>query len=264
MGSEGLKNYGTTVLITNDVEQFQVPSGDDLLSTDANTHTFPTKVIAFCLGAVALIAGLSSYHSDSNVPVPMLGISKESSLDLPDYLVSLDESDEDWDNLKGQLTSSWVIGEEGKGNLIPDKVEIVEFVKDHYVFRAYGGEGKANQCGYWWVLNPPTGDTVTYFDHFAICNAWNDATDIIRCRVPQGYKSAVGIGQSVDCPSGNHLAPLDTILQLNGNICQAAVPVESHLSCEYCSSEYYNLENSECSNKGASYIDGFDFNVGNR
>jgi hypothetical protein len=262
MGPEG-KNYGSVVLITHDVEQFQVPPGDDQLSTDANKHSSLTKVIAFCLGAVALVAGLSSYHYDSNA-VPMLGMRKEASLDLPDYLVALDESDEDWDDLKGQLTSSWVIGTEGKGNLIPDKVEIVEFVKDHYVFRAYGGEGKAKQCGYWWVLNSPTGDTEKYFDHFAICDAWNDATSIIRCRVPQGYKTAVGIGQSVDCPSGEHLAPLDTILQLNGQICNAAVPIEGHLSCEYCSSDYFNLEESTCSNNGANYIDGFDFNVRNR
>ena len=120
-----------------------------------------------------------------------------ASLDLPSYLAALDETDPEWDDYSSQLTSRWVVGGPGKGNLVPGQVELVRFVEPHFVFRTYGGYHKASQCGYWWVMDPPKGAKDTYFDHFAICPEWNDATDIIRCRIPVGYVAAVGVGQSV-------------------------------------------------------------------
>ena len=93
------------------------------------------------------------------------------------------------------LTSKYVIGEPGQGNMVPGKVELVRFVEEHFVFRTYGGGAK--QCGWWWVLNPPRGKKETYFDHFAICPEWNDADNIVRCRVPENYVAVVGIGQTV-------------------------------------------------------------------
>jgi len=139
-------------------------------------------------------------------------------------------------------------------------VELVRFVEPHFVFRTYGGFHKASQCGYWWTMAPPAGAKDTYFDHFAICPEWNDASDIIRCRVPVGYVAAVGVGQTVDCPeSGGHLSPDPWNLQLNGDICTASVKMEKHLSCEYCSSNVFDLEQSACSNKGSDPVDGFTF-----
>jgi len=109
-------------------------------------------------------------------------------------------------------------------------------------------------------MAPPAGAKDTYFDHFAICPEWNDASDIIRCRVPVGYVAAVGVGQTVDCPeSGGHLSPDPWNLQLNGDICTASVKMEKHLSCEYCSSNVFDLEQSACSNKGSDPVDGFTF-----
>lgn len=181
-----------------------------------------------------------------------------ADLELPSYLSALDESDPEWDAYSSQLTSPWVIGDPGKGNLVPGQVELVRFVEPHSVFRTYGGVHKASQCGYWWTMDPPTGSRETYFDHFAICPEWNDASDIIRCRVPVGYVAAVGVGQTVDCPkSGGHLSPDPSNLQLSGDICTASVKMENHLSCEYCSSNVFDLGQSACSNQGPSYIDGF-------
>jgi hypothetical protein len=120
-----------------------------------------------------------------------------TSLELPSYLAALDETDPEWDDYSSQLTSPWVVGAPGKGNLVPGEVALVRFVEPHFVFRTYGGYHKASQCGYWWVMDPPKGAKNTYFDHFAICPEWNDATDIIRCRIPVGYVAAVGVGQSV-------------------------------------------------------------------
>lgn len=183
-----------------------------------------------------------------------------ANLELPSYLSALDESHPEWDKYSSQLTSRWVIGNPGGGNLVPGQVEIVEFVEPHFVFRTYGGDHKASQCGYWWTMTPPSGAKDTYFDHFAICPEWNDASDIIRCRVPVGYIAAVGVGQTVDCPeSGGHLAPDPWNLQLNGDICSASIKMEKHLSCEYCSSNVFDLEKSACSNEGPNYLDGFTF-----
>jgi len=183
-----------------------------------------------------------------------------ASLDLPSYLAALDETDPEWDDHSSQLTSRWVVGGPGKGNLVPGQVELVRFIEPHFVFRTYGGYHKASQCGYWWVMDPPKGAKDTYFDHFAICPEWNDATDIIRCRIPVGYVAAVGVGQSVDCPeSGQNLSPDPWNLQLNGDICTAAIKMEKHLSCEYCSSNAFDMELSACSNKGPNYVDGFSF-----
>ena len=140
---------------------------------------------------------------------------------------ALDETDPEWAEHSWRVTNSRVIGEPGGGNIIPDMIDI--FNEPH---RTYGG--KANQCGRWWVLDPPSGPKDSYFHHFAICKEWNDATDIIRCRVPKGYIAVVGEGQSVDCPvTKEQLSPDSENLQLSGDICTASVKMERHLSCEY-------------------------------
>ena len=143
-----------------------------------------------------LFAGFSLSISRTNVAsnVSLLSSTAQGSdVALPDYVTALDETDPEWDASRLKR----VIGDPGKGKLIPDEVALVRFTKPHFVFRTYGGEGKANQCGYWWTLNPPQDDKDTYFDHFAICPEWNDASDIIRCRVPVGYVAVVGVGQTV-------------------------------------------------------------------
>jgi hypothetical protein len=148
----------------------------------------PSAVVADSTNAELLVAQQQQQRHQSNA---------RANLELPSYLAALDETDPEWDDYSSQLTSRWVVGAPGKGNLVPGQVELVRFVEPHFVFRTYGGYQKASQCGYWWVMDPPKGAKDTYFDHFAICPEWNDATDIIRCRVPVGYVAAVGVGQSV-------------------------------------------------------------------
>lgn len=212
---------------------------------------------AAILGSCAVIASRKSASTD--VPLYRAALSS-SNVALPSYLTALDETDPEWAEHSWRVTSSWVIGEPGRGNLIPDKVDLVRFNEPHFVFRTYGGENKAKQCGYWWVMDPPSGPKDSYFDHFAICKEWNDATDIIRCRVPEGYIAVVGEGQSVDCPeTKEHLKPDSANLQLNGDICTASIMMEKHLSCEYCAADAFDLEKSACSNRGPNYIDGFEF-----
>jgi hypothetical protein len=188
-------------------------------------------------------------------------VDSNANLKLPDYLVRVETTDPEYNEHSYLLTSKLVIGDPGKGNMIKEKVELVRFDKPHFVFRTYGGEGKSSQCGYWWTLNPPKGNRSTFFDHFAICPEWNDATYIVRCRVPEGYISVVGIGQDVECPeSHGHLFPDPDILQLNGDICTAATEKQDHLACEYCKSDQFDFELSSCSNNDLDYIDGFRFN----
>lgn len=210
-------------------------------------------------GFSTMDSGVSLLETSTGMATATAAETSASTLNLPSYLFAVDKNDEEYDKYADQLTSSYVIGGKGEGNLIPGEVEIVRFVEPHFVFRTYGGENKANQCGYWWVLDPPTGNKISYFDHFAICPEFNDATDIVRCRVPEGYIAVVGVGQSIKCESGVTMMPDPMELQLNGDICTQATKQDSHLACEYCSSNLFNLEYSSCSNEGRDYIDGFKF-----
>mmetsp|Transcript_32168 Transcript_32168/g.68078 ORF Transcript_32168/g.68078 Transcript_32168/m.68078 type:complete len:268 (+) Transcript_32168:160-963(+) len=232
-----------------------------ILELEQKNSSRKIVAIAATLLGLSVVYHVSTTRSSSSMAANAnMLLGKTKSVDLPSYLVALDETDPEWDENSWMLTSRYVIGDPGKGNMIPDQVALVKFVEPHFVFRTYGGENKARQCGYWWVMNPPAGDKDVYFDHFAICPEWNDASYIIRCRVPVGYIAAVGAGQSVDCPeSGGHLSPDPANLQLNGNICSASVQIEKHLSCTYCSSNDFDLAKSACSNNGPSYIDGFEF-----
>ena len=179
---------------------FDGESSPPVEDTSRSVKTIATAVTLF---GMFVVFGLSSssranFAANGNV-LPVLGNARgpTSNLDLPSYMTALDETDPEWDAYANQLTSKYVIGDPGKGNLIPDKVALVKFVEPHFVYRTYGGDHKASQCGYWWVMDPPTEDKDSYFDHFAICPEWNDASDIIRCRVPVGYIAAVGEGQTV-------------------------------------------------------------------
>jgi len=226
-----------------------VPSLKETASAVPHLLKCALAATALCGCFLALSGSSNSTPSAAAGAKADLRLSSGANLELPSYLSALDESHPEWDLYSSQLTSSWVVGDPGNGNIVPGKVEIVEFVEPHFVFRTYGGDHKASQCGYWWTMDPPAGARDTYLEHFAICPEWNDASQIIRCRVPVGYVAAVGVGQTVDCPiSGGHLAPDPWNLQLNGDICTASVQMEQHLSCEYCSSNVFDLEKSSCSN----------------
>lgn len=185
---------GQTLPGNNDVPVDDVTSTTD---TASKMKKFAKYALIVAIGSSAMYA-LSFSRPRSSTEVPTLATTNDVTnsadhLALPDYLVALDSTDPEYD--ESMLTSKYVIGEPGQGNMIPGEVELVRFVKEHFVFRTYGGGAK--QCGYWWVLNPPKGSKETYFDHFAICPEWNDADNIVRCRVPVNYTAVVGIGQTV-------------------------------------------------------------------
>ncbi len=106
------------------------------------------------LAAVAMLGCfLTLAHSSRNSStgtssaVDILGSPHGHDLKLPTYLTALDESDPQWDEYSSQLTSKYVVGDPGKGNLVPDKVELVRFNEPHLAFRTYGGENKAANVG---------------------------------------------------------------------------------------------------------------------
>lgn len=126
---------------------------------------------------------------------------------------------------------------------------VVTAVQDHFMYRVYGGP--ASQCGYWWVLAPPSNvypveppiDKEEYMSElFAICPEWNNATSVIRCSLPAGTNLVVGPGQTATCPDGTTLIPSPTILQANGNGC--AVTTEGDQECAFSKTFQYSLQES--------------------
>lgn len=114
------------------------------------------------------------------------------------------------------------------------------------MYRVYGGEGKASQCGFWWNLDAPQDTTKSYFEEFAVCEEWNDATHMVRCNVPEGYNAVVGIGQSATCANNETIVPDDGVLQLNGAICDIANQEGPGLICEWCAADGEALHDSAC------------------
>lgn len=162
--------------------------------------------------------------------------------ELPSYLEPLLADHVEYSSLNSTLYK-YLLKEPGQGGF--KGAEIVKFTEERSVYRIYGGENKAQQCGYWWNLEPPVGNVSTYFQEFAVCPEWNDATDMIKCTVPVGYAAVVGSGQSADCDDNSTLAPDESILQLNGAICDV-IDRDLSLSCEFCAAREFSLEKSAC------------------
>ena len=156
---------------------------------------------------------------------------------LPPYLVPLPESNPAYAGLNSSAYDFAYGPKPGDGNL--KEFEIVSFTAAHDAYRLYGGN--ATECGYWWILagettataassgancfpqDPANVDFTTYAqDLFAVCPEWNSGTFIRRCTIPIGYNAIVGIGQSVNCSTTDILTPNQNVLQLNGNVCDAA------------------------------------------
>ncbi len=95
------------------------------------------------------------------------------SFPLPDYLAPLSMEDPAYAALN-ETVYKFLLKPPGLGGF--KEAEIVKFTQAHFVYRVYGGEGKASQCGYWWNLDAPQNTTQSYFEQFAVCEEWNDAT----------------------------------------------------------------------------------------
>jgi len=156
---------------------------------------------------------------------------------LPPYLVPLPESNPAYAGLNSSAYDFAYGPNPGDGNF--KEFEIVSFTAAHDAYRLYGGTAK--ECGYWWILagetvattassavncfpqDPANVDFTTYArDLFAVCPEWNAGTSIRRCTIPVGFNAIVGIGQSVKCSNTDILTPNQYVLQLNGNVCDAA------------------------------------------
>jgi len=162
---------------------------------------------------------------------------------LPDYVVALSTSDPNYAALNNTV-HEYLLKPPGLGGFV--EAQIVTFTEPHFVYRIYGGEGKASQCGYWWNIDPPMNSTASYFEQFAVCDEWNDATNMVRCNVPSGFHAVVGTGQSADCANNATIVPDDSVLQLNGNICEIANMDGPGLTCEWCSATTESLQDSVC------------------
>lgn len=173
---------------------------------------------------------------------------------LPSYLELLPETDPAFAALNETGVGPYILAPPGGGNL--REFKIITFKEEHDVYRVYGGraeQGKAVMCGFWWTLSPPGNiypknpliTAKSYErDIFAICPEWNDATQIIRCNIPAGYNTIVGIGQTADCDDGSTLIPSETDLQLNGQICNLIS--DPAVSCTFCSTDKSGLQLSTC------------------
>jgi hypothetical protein len=195
--------------------------------------------LTFVVGSVLTSANGHTQRTASIESFPILGHSK-LPFKLPKYLMPLPEDDPDFDYLTSSMYK-YVLKEENLGGL--KEAAVVTFTREHEVFRLYGGgDGKAGQCGRYWTLEAPKDDVPTYYEHFAVCPEWNDATFLIRCTVPVGFHAIVGPGQTAECKDGEILGS-DGIMQLNGNVCDA---IKGNLTCEWCGSDQFDLEKSAC------------------
>ena len=172
------------------------------------------------------------------------------TVQLPSYVTAVPENSPAFSALNSTLHVH-LLRPPGHGGFA--SAQIITFTQPHYVYRIYGGEeGNASQCGYWWNLDPPANSTTSYFEEFAVCTEWNDATHLVWCRVPVGYDAVVGMGQSADCANGDTIVPEEDVWQLNGNICEiASLPhaadVEGRgLTCEWCAADDASLQDSDC------------------
>jgi hypothetical protein len=165
-------------------------------------------------------------------------------LTLPDFIVPLPSTDPGFAVLNNSIAANNLLQPPGGGNFL--EAQPVKFNTERAVYRVYGGDNKARQCGFWWNLDRPKNDASTYLLDFAVCPEWNDASSLVRCNVPIGYTAIVGIGQSATCASNETIVPDDTTLQLVGDICSIAEMEGEGMTCEWCAAEQFSLETSAC------------------
>lgn len=70
---------------------------------------------------------------------------------------------------------------------------------------------KAGPYGRWWSTEKPSGSREKYRDDYAVCAEWNDLDMVMTCTLPANKAVGIGTSQSVQCPSGHHLAQSKTI-----------------------------------------------------
>jgi hypothetical protein len=73
-----------------------------------------------------------------------------------------------------------------------------------------------------------------------------DKVNMVRCSVPVNFTAVVGTGQSATCENNVTLVPEDSVLQLNGNICEVANIDGPSLTCEWCAADEFSLQDSAC------------------
>lgn len=194
-------NYGS-VAVEDQSIAFGMESSPSVKGA-TNKHFLKCALAAIALfGCFATLADPSGPSANTASEANLLATTEQEqqtnagpNLLLPSYLEALGPGDPEYESNASKLTSKYTIAEPTKGNMIPGRVEIVRFTEPHFVFRYYGGS--SSQCGYWWVLDPPTGTEASYSEHFAICPEYGPKSDIVRCRIPAGYVTVVGEGQSV-------------------------------------------------------------------
>ena len=75
------------------------------------------------------------------------------SIPLPPYLAPLPQSDPQWAALNASAYEYAYGPNPGDGYL--ESFQIVIFLEMHHAYRVWGGP--SSECGYWWVLAPPSG-----------------------------------------------------------------------------------------------------------
>jgi hypothetical protein len=142
------------------------------------------------------------------------------SLPLPPYLAPLSQSDPRWAELNSSAYEYAYGPKPGDGNL--ESFQIVVFLEMHHAYRVWGGP--ASECGYWWILAPPSGkslqlllmissllcsnlslitilfssdcvdvcpriSTPDYQNIFAVCPEWNSMTNITVVNIPANVRA---------------------------------------------------------------------------
>ena len=86
------------------------------------------------------------------------------SIPLPPYLAPLPQSDPEWAALNASAYEYAYGPNPGDGYL--ESFQIVVFTEPHHAYRVWGGP--SSECGYWWVLAPPSGRSHSYYIVFIV------------------------------------------------------------------------------------------------
>jgi hypothetical protein len=173
----------------------------------------------------------------------------ESKFELPSYLSALPQSDP-WyaELLQDAYNPGYHIYNPTPGTGGLKEFMIVQFERDHDVYRLFGGSSV--KCGYWWSLAPddncyatnPAISVEQYKEKYLICPEWNEGSSIIHATIPAGSVFIVGIGQSVHCGNGDWLEPKEPLLQLSGDACK----IDTHDAQDTCLTNQMDFQESSC------------------
>ena len=145
---------------------------------------------------------------------------------LPSFVDPLPKNDPRYAELMETIFKWNVVGKPDSGNL--KNFVIVEFTRDYFAHRTYGGSAKEN--GYWWYFqsnklpsnnnddnnNAASSNLEELYETLSICPEWGNTLDYtVSCQILKGSVFVIGQGQTYTCDTGDNNS---TVYKTSGGI----------------------------------------------